>query len=187
MGTDIFLIGGSAGSIAVLIQVLPDVKPDVAFPIVVVLHRKPYPQSALDELLSASSRMPVVDAEDKTELENGKIYLVPADYHLLFENERTISLDASEKINYSRPSIDVTFESAARVFGNKSAALLLSGANADGVEGLRNILKNQGKIFVQDPLTAEVDFMPRKAIEAFPNVKILLPNQMAKCLNELNK
>lgn len=187
METVILLIGGSAGSITVLMQVLPDIRPDIAFPVVIVLHRKAYPQSALDELLATSSHVPVLEAEDKIELENGKIYLVPADYHLIFENTRTVSLDASEKINYSRPSIDVTFESAARIFGNKTCALLLSGGNSDGVEGLRNIAQHHGKIFVQDPDTAEVDFMPRKAVETLVNAVILTPGQMAEYINELNK
>lgn len=185
METGIFLIGGSAGSINVLLQVLPEIDPDIPFPIVIILHRKPHPQSALEELLSSSSRIPVLEAEDKMELENAKIYLVPPDYHVLFENELIISLDASEKINYSRPSIDVTFESAARIFGNKVCALLLSGGNGDGVEGLRNIAQHQGKILVQDPSTAEVDYMPRKAVETLTESIVLPPDQMAKFINEL--
>lgn len=185
METGILIIGGSAGSINVLMKVLPFIETEITFPIVIVLHRKPYPQSALDDLFTTSSRIPVLDADDKTELENGKIYLVPADYHLLFEDRQTISLDASEKINYSRPSIDVTFTSAARTFGNKTAALLLSGGNGDGVEGLKSIAQHQGKIFVQDPETAEVDYMPRKAIEALPNAVIVQPELMAKFINEL--
>lgn len=185
METGIFLIGGSAGSINVLMQVLPEIHTDISFPIVIILHRKPHPQSALEELLASSSNIPVAEAEDKTELENGKIYLVPPDYHLLFENELIISLDASEKINYSRPSIDVTFESAARVFANKACALLLSGGNGDGIEGLRNIALHQGQILVQDPDTAEVDYMPRKAKEILPNAVILQPKQIAKFINEL--
>ncbi|SMC66146.1 chemotaxis protein CheB [Moheibacter sediminis] len=187
METRILLIGGSAGSINVLMQVLPFIETDISFPIVIVLHRKPHPQSALDDLLATSTQIPVLEAEDKTELEIGKIYLVPPDYHLLFENESIISLDASEKINYSRPSIDVTFESAARVFGSKACALLLSGGNGDGVEGLRNISLHHGKIFVQDPLTAEVDYMPRKAVETLTELVILPPKLMAKYINELKK
>ena len=187
METGIFLIGGSAGSITVLMKVLPLIETDISFPIVIILHRKPHPKSTLDELLGASSQLPVLEAEDKTELEPGKIYLVPPDYHLLFENEIVISLDASEKINYSRPSIDVTFESAARIFGEKTCALLLSGGNGDGIEGLRSIAHHGGPIFVQDPQTAEVDFMPRKAVEALENVIILSPNQMANHINNLKK
>lgn len=185
METGIFLIGGSAGSINVLMQVLPEIDSDLPFPIIIVLHRKPHPQSALEDLLASSSGIPVLEAEDKAELENGKIYLVPPDYHLLFENESFISLDASEKINYSRPSIDVTFESAARVFGSRACALLLSGGNGDGVEGLRNVARHHGKIFVQDPSTAEVDYMPRKAVESLNEFIILPPKLMAKYINEL--
>lgn len=185
METDIFLIGGSAGSINILMQVLPKIDPDISFPIVIVLHRKPYPQSALDDLFNTSSRIPVWEADDKMELEKGKIYLVPADYHLLFEDHHTLSLDASEKINYSRPSIDVTFSSAARIFSNGTAALLLSGGNGDGVEGLKSIAQHHGLICIQEPLTAEVDYMPRKAMEAITEPTILRPEQMAQFINEL--
>lgn len=186
METDVFLIGGSAGSIKVLMHVLPDIESNLSFPIVIILHRRSHSNSALDHLLASSSRIPVIEADDKTELENGKIYLVPADYHLLFENNRSISLDASEKINYSRPSIDVTFESAARIFGSAATALLLSGANEDGVEGLKSIAGHRGVIYVQDPMTAEVSYMPRKAIEALKEAVILRPEQIAICINKKN-
>lgn len=185
METNVLLIGGSAGSINVLLQVLPDIDEDISFPIVIILHRKSYPKSALTDLLETSTNMPVQEIDDKMKLEDGKIYLVPADYHLLFEDTRAISLDASEKVNYSRPSIDVTFQSAARIFGEKVTALLLSGANGDGVEGLISISQHQGNIFVQDPLTAEVDYMPRQAMEALPEATLLRPDQMAIYINEL--
>lgn len=187
MEAHIFLIGGSAGSIRVLMKVLPHIDPTVSFPIVIILHRKPDSTSNLDELLTTSSSIPVLEAEDKMELEAGKIYLAPADYHLLFESEGIISLDASEKVNYSRPSIDVTFESAARIFGNKVCALILSGANTDGIEGLKSITHHGGKIYIQNPDTAEVDFMPRKAMEALENAKILNPDQIASQINNFRK
>ncbi|SFS48747.1 chemotaxis protein CheB [Sphingobacterium wenxiniae] len=185
MATDILLIGGSAGSITVLLQVLPAIDTDISFPIVIVLHRKSYPKSELDHLLEISTALPVQEVDDKMELENGKIYLVPADYHLLFEDERSIALDVSEKVNYSRPSIDVTFLSAASIFGDRTVALLLSGGNKDGVEGLVSIVEHQGRVLIQDPVTAEVDYMPQQAMEALPTATILRPEHMADAINQL--
>lgn len=186
METRILLIGGSAGSIPVLLQVLPALDRDIPFPIVIILHRKPYPRSALNQLLELSTPIPVEEVDDKTELEDGQIHLVPADYHLLFEDERMVSLDASEKVNYSRPSIDVTFQSAAHVYKEKVVALLLSGGNRDGVEGLRIIGQQQGSIAIQDPSTAEVDYMPQQAIDTIPQgTTILRPEEMADFINQL--
>lgn len=185
MGTDIFLIGGSAGSILVLLQILPYLDKDLPFPIVIILHRKAFPQSSLHILLETSAAISVQEAEDKTELENGKCYLAPANYHLLFENKKSLALDASEKVNFSRPSIDVTFESAARIFKNNVGALLLSGGSQDGVEGLLHILQNQGIVAIQDPNTAEVSYMPQQALQAIPDIRLLQPDEMATFINKL--
>jgi two-component system chemotaxis response regulator CheB len=116
-------------------------------------------------------------------LSPGVIYLAPADYHVLIERDHTITLDDSEKINFSRPSIDVTFESAAEIYGSSLLCMLLSGANADGVSGLQAARKKGAYIIVQDPATAEVSYMPRQAVE---NVSVdLLLNE--KNLTELPK
>src|SRR5690606_12011432 len=187
MQTKVLLIGGSAGSIPVLLQLLPDIHVDIGFPIIIILHRKAYPKSTLHQLFETSTAMKVQEVEDKTKLENGNIYLVPADYHLLFENKRYIALDASEKVNYSRPSIDVTFESAARVFHDTAAAILLSGGSQDGVEGLKTILYHHGKVAIQDPSTAEVSYMPQQALEKIPEISQLLPEHMATYINHLKK
>lgn len=187
MQTKIVLIGGSAGSIPVLMKILPDILVDIGFPIIIILHRKAYPKSTLHQLFKTSTTMNVLEIEDKTKLENGTIYLVPADYHLLFEDEHHIALDSSEKINYSRPSIDVTFESAARVFQDSATAILLSGGSQDGVEGLKSILFHHGKVAIQDPSTAEVSYMPQQALEKIPKISQLLPEHMAQYINQLNK
>ncbi|MGN0002264.1 MAG: chemotaxis protein CheB [Sphingobacterium composti] len=183
--TKVVLIGGSAGSIPVLLQVLPDIRSDLHFSIIIILHRKSYPKSSLNQLFESITTLNVLEVEDKTELVNGTIYLVPADYHLLFEDDKSIALDASEKINYSRPSIDVTFESAARIFNSNVVALLLSGGSQDGVEGLKNIIQHGGKVFIQDPNTAEVDYMPKQALEQIPEVEQLAPEQMSHFINNL--
>ncbi|GGH26046.1 chemotaxis protein CheB [Sphingobacterium alkalisoli] len=183
--TKIFLIGGSAGSLTVLLEVLPQLRNDILFPIVIILHRKSHPDSILNMLLSNYTNLEVCEAEDKMMLKSKCIYLVPPDYHLLFEDTQMVSLDSSEKINYSRPSIDVTLQSAAEVFKENAVALLLSGANADGVDGLQHIKRNNGKALAQEPETAAVNYMPRQAILQVDIDRILRPDQMAEFINNL--
>ncbi|HLN94305.1 MAG TPA: chemotaxis protein CheB [Flavobacterium sp.] len=161
----LLVIGGSAGSLDILLQIVPKLEP-VSFPIVIVLHRRNSEDLALEELMEIKSALPVAEVEDKTRLLPGHVYLAPADYHLLFEKSGFLSLDDSERIHFSRPSIDVSFESAADAYGPTVVGLLLSGANADGSKGLEAIRKAGGHTVAQDPVTAEVPLMPRMAIEA---------------------
>jgi len=182
----IVVIGGSAGSLTVLLQVLPQLHNDLSFPIVIVLHRKPYPESVLNDLLANCTALEVHEAEDKMTIKPGAIYIVPPDYHLLFENQELVSLDFSEKLNYSRPSIDITFQSAGEIFLHRTVAILLSGANADGVNGLREIKQYQGTVIVQDPKTADIDYMPRQAILNVEIDEVLAPGQIATFINQLS-
>jgi two-component system chemotaxis response regulator CheB len=163
-GCKVLVIGGSAGSLEVLIELLPQLAFVPTFAIMLVLHRKSSEDSTLEELISYKTNIPVAEVEDKTPLKPGFIYIAPSDYHLLFENDDTLSLDTSEKINYSRPSIDVSFESAAEAYGPSLVGILLSGANADGTEGLLAIKKAGGAIVVQVPESAQMPFMPMNAI-----------------------
>lgn len=183
--TGIFLIGGSAGSIKVILKVLPNlVKPK--FPILIILHRAPSAQSVLQDLFSSYTDVPVFEIEDKTVLEPGNIYVAPADYHLLIEQDRSVTLDYSEKLNYSRPSIDVTFISAAQVYKENTFGLLLSGANEDGVKGLSYIKSQEGTVLVQDPGTCEVDYMPQQAIHKVAVDLIMKPEEIATFVNKLS-
>lgn len=165
-GCKVLIIGGSAGSLEVLIQLLPRLAQIPTFAIIMVLHRKSAEDNTLEELIGFKTIIPVMEVEDKTPLEPGFIYIAPSDYHLLFENNHTLSLDTSEKINYSRPSIDVSFESAAAVYGKSLAAVLLSGANSDGTKGLLAIQQAGGTTVVQQPESAQMSFMPQSAILA---------------------
>ncbi|MBC3787527.1 chemotaxis protein CheB [Spirosoma utsteinense] len=160
----VVIIGGSTGSIEVLLQLLPALQSPLAFSVVIVLHRKNTADSTLANLLSLKTAIPVKEVDDKDILQPGHIYLAPADYHLLIELDGSFSLDDSEKVNYSRPSIDVAFESAADVFGPALIGVLLSGANADGTNGLIAIKQAGGQVVVQQPETAQVAFMPQQAI-----------------------
>ena len=157
------IIGGSAGSLEVLLKVLPVLDVDISFPIVIVIHRKHGSDSLLPDLLSSKTLLKVKEADEKEQLSAGYIYIAPSDYHLLIELDRTFSLDYSEKVNYSRPSIDVTFQTAAEVYKNKLACLLLSGSNTDGVNGLKSLKNWGGLAAIQDPESAQVSYMPAQA------------------------
>lgn len=174
----IVLIGGSAGSLSVLLEILPLLPSSLAAPVVLVTHRHAGSDVLLEALLSARASLPVRDIEEKEKPQPGVIYIVPADYHLLFESDGSFALDSSEKVNYSRPSIDVTFESVARTFGAAAIGILLSGANADGAQGLYEIQLHNGITIVQDPDTAEVDYMPRAVLQRFIPDHVVTPSAM---------
>jgi len=161
----VVIIGGSAGSLEVLLQILPKIKQALTFAIVIIVHRKGGEDTALEELLSFKAQLPVAEVEDKSPLLPGFIYIAPANYHLLFEKNNLLSLDISEKVNYSRPSIDVAFESAADIYRKSLTGILLSGANSDGTNGLKAIKNLGGISIVQNPQTAEMPFMPNNAAE----------------------
>lgn len=160
----VIIFGGSAGSLAALMQILPQLPVINFFAIVIVLHRKSTDMETLEELIRLKSVIEVKPVEDKVPILPGFIYVAPSNYHLLFEKNNLLSLDTSEKINYSRPSIDVSFESAAEVYGNQLIGILLSGSNSDGTQGLKAIQNKGGTIIVQDPESAEMPFMPTNAI-----------------------
>lgn len=159
----ILLIGGSAGSLEVLLELIASIRSAKSYAIVVIIHRKS-PESRLVEVIQSRTRLQVKEAEEKEPILPGIIYIAPADYHLLIEADRTFSLDYSEKVNYSRPAIDVSFEMAADVFKQGTAAILLSGASADGASGMQLIASAGGRTIVQDPETAVVGFMPQSAL-----------------------
>ncbi len=179
------IIGGSAGSLEIILNTLPKIRSSLSFPIIFVLHRKNSADSVLLELLAHKTSMPVKEIEDKLAIEKGTIYLAPPDYHVLIEKENFFSLDVSEKINYSRPSIDVTFDSASKVYNNNLACILLSGASADGVQGLKEVKNKGGLVVVQEPSTAEFPFMPQQAIEENLADHILHPNELISFINSL--
>ena len=162
---ELILIGGSSGSLGVVLNILMALPENFPIPVILVMHRSNSRESLLGEVLAIKSNMPVLEIEEKESIRGGTAYLAPADYHVLIETDKTFSLDYSEKMNYSRPSIDVTFISAAAVFGNRVTGILLSGANNDGTEGLISIKEQGGYCIIQDPEDAIVGYMPRHALE----------------------
>ncbi|HMG82313.1 MAG TPA: chemotaxis protein CheB [Ferruginibacter sp.] len=161
---ELVIIGGSSGSLDAILKILPALDPDFVTPIIIVLHRNIASDSMLEEVLAARTRLKVTEAEEKEKITPGHIYVAPPDYHLLIEKDHTLSLDYSEKVNYSRPSIDVSIESAAEIYGRKLACIILSGANADGTKGVVYAENMGSKIIIQDPAEALVTFMPEHAI-----------------------
>jgi two-component system chemotaxis response regulator CheB len=160
----LLVIGGSAGSLHVVLTLLAAIGDTFPMPVLVVLHRNGFFESSLEDLFSSRTRMSIKEVEEKEPLLDGTVYLCPADYHVLLEADHSFSLDYSERVHFSRPSIDVTFRSAADVYGPGLICLLLSGGNADGVEGMQYAQERGGLMLVQDPATAEVPYMPQQAI-----------------------
>lgn len=178
------VIGGSAGSLSMLIKIISVLKKDMNVSVLIVLHRKPSEDNVLLDVLKSRTDFKVGEAEDKDQLTRGSMFVAPADYHVLIEREGCITLDDSEKVNFSRPSIDVSFESAAEVFGSSLVCVLLSGANADGVFGMIKAKQNGASIVIQDPKSAEFAYMPNQAME---NVKadLVLSEDNLNALAEL--
>ena len=181
----LIVIGGSAGSLQVLLFILSKLKTDLQIPIIIILHRKNDSESGLSQLMALRTSLPVKEADDKEQINPGTVYLAPSNYHLLVEYNGCFSLDASEKINFSRPSIDVTFQTAADAYASGVTGILLSGANADGVEGLRLIQKMKGTIIVQDPASAQVPFMPQAALDELSVDHVLKIEEIATYINSL--
>jgi len=183
----VVIIGGSAGSLQALLQILPFIENPISFAIVIVVHRKNSDEQTLEDLIALRSKIKVKEVEDKVKLESGFIYIAPSNYHLLFEKNETLSLDTSEKINYSRPSIDVSFESAAEIYRENLIGILLSGSNSDGTVGLRAIQAAGGISVVQNPLSADMPFMPNNAILHTTPDFILNTEEILEFIKEINR
>lgn len=183
---DIILIGGSAGSISVCVSLLKALKKEQPVPVVLIIHRMRNVVSELDKLLSKETGIKkITEPEDKQAISSGKVYLAPQNYHLLFEEDGCFSLDYSDAIHYSRPSIDVSFESAALVYGKQVLAILLSGANADGAKGVSLLAELGAECWVQDPASAQYPAMPSAAIAISNKIKVLTEDQMKQGLHQL--
>jgi two-component system chemotaxis response regulator CheB len=162
--TDLLLLGGSAGSFKIIYNIVKLLPKNLNKTVVIVIHRKKNFFSEIEKLFKESSRISIREINDKEVLANNSIYIAPANYHTLIEKDKSFSLDVSEAIWYSKPSIDVTFESASEVYKERCTAILLSGANPDGAEGLLKLRNNGALTIVQDPADAEMSQMPQAAV-----------------------
>jgi two-component system chemotaxis response regulator CheB len=167
-------IGASAGGVQAVGALLESLPLDFGAAVLVVLHLPPGSRSALASVFGFRCKLPIAEAEDKESIAPGRVYIAPADYHLLVEPGRTLSLSGDPPVNYSRPSIDVLFESAALAYRDRLLGVILTGANGDGAEGLRMVRACGGLAWVQDPKSALADAMPAAAI-AQAGADLILP------------
>lgn len=181
----VIVIGASVGAIEALSLLLPVLPPDYPFAVVVVVHVPPDRDSLLSSLFESRCEMKVKEAEDKEQLAAGTIYFAPADYHLMIEPDFSLSLSNEEPVRFSRPSIDVLFETAADALGDHVVGVVLTGANRDGAKGLRAICDAGGRAWVQLPSEAEGAAMPEAAAEACPEAMILPVDEIATALKSL--
>lgn len=158
------VIGTSAGGVEALKIVLKDIEATIELPIIIVIHIKER-TDGFSKIYENLNRLTIKEAEDKEDIKNGVIYFAPSNYHLSIEDDYTFSLSVEEKINYSRPSIDVLFKSAAEVYTDNLLGIILTGANSDGALGLEKINKLGGECIVQDPEEAYFDIMPLSALK----------------------
>lgn len=176
---DIILIGGSAGSVENIISLLKSLPKNFKIPIVLIIHRMKNKVSYLNKIISKNAGLiEIVEPEDKELIKAETIYLAPQNYHLLVEKDQTFSLDYSEQVNFSRPSIDVSFDSFSLLYKTKILVILLSGANKDGATSISLVLERGGTVIVQSPETAEYKTMPLAAINLNHSVLIKSPKEI---------
>jgi two-component system chemotaxis response regulator CheB len=179
------VIGGSAGGFQALEEILSALPAEFPQPVLVAQHLHATDHGLFARHLAEVTLMPVVEAFDKAPLWPGVVQVAPANYHLLVEDTSMLSLSVDPPVNFSRPSIDVLFESAARVWACGLTAVLLSGASRDGTTGMSEVKAAGGRNLVQDPATAATAYMPRCALEAGVADEVLSPRRIALRLTEL--
>jgi two-component system chemotaxis response regulator CheB len=175
---ELVVMGTSTGGLHALTRLLSGMPANYRLPIVIVQHRSKDSDERLSNLLQVASALPLCEAEDKEPLRGPGVYIGPPDYHLLVEPE-SLALSTEEPVAYSRPSIDVLFESASYAFGSSVIGVLLTGANQDGTRGLSRIKERGGYVIVQDPNSAESDFMPKHAVKHVAADRVLALEHIA--------
>lgn len=178
---EIVVIGASWGGLAALTRLIGDLPGEFSVPVAIVQHRSRHADNLLAGLLQDITPLTVVDVEDKEPLAAGGVYIAPANYHMLVDNGH-LSLTTDPLVRFSRPSIDVTFMSAADTYLGSTIGVVLTGANDDGARGLRHIVDRGGQAIVQDPTTAESPVMPHAAQRAVPEAKIIPLTGIAESL-----
>ena len=179
------VMGGSAGALDTLGALVAALPATCAVSVAVVVHLPPSRPSRLAEVLAARCALPVREIEDKDAVVPGVVFVAPPGYHVLIERGRTFALSMDELLHFSRPAIDVLFESAAEAYGARLAGVVLSGANADGARGLAAIGRAGGLCVVQAPATAAVPEMPEAALAATRGACVLSVEQMATWLGSV--
>jgi two-component system chemotaxis response regulator CheB len=184
---NIIVIGASAGGLNALSFILPALPRNYPIPIAVVQHRVRDQGELLEEVLQEKCRVKIKQADEKETLKSGLVYVAPPDYHLMIESAGTFSLASDEPVHYSRPSVDVLFETTAAVYQDRAIGILLTGANGDGAAGLAAIHKAGGLTIVQDPREALWPQMPAAGIGAGGAALILTLTDIRELLLKIGK
>jgi two-component system chemotaxis response regulator CheB len=180
-------IGGSAGASCVLREILAGLTRAFPVPIAVVQHLHTDDRGLLVENLGRAMRIPVVEVQDKMPARPGQVHVAPADYHMMVERDGAFALSVDDPVLWSRPSLDVFFLSAAKVWRSGLLAIVLSGANEDGAAGLRAVRLRGGMAVVQDPATAQFPKMPLAAMTQAGLGGGMSPGQIAVLLERLER
>lgn len=184
-GIEAVVIGTSAGGIDALTVLLPALPAEGRLVVFIVVHLPPSQPSLLCEIFQAKCARPVREAEDKAVVEAGTVYFAPPDYHLLLDEGPQLSLSVDPPVHFSRPAIDVLFESAADVYGERLVGIVLTGASEDGADGLLAVHRAGGTTLVQRPDEATTPAMPRYAIQRCPAARVMTLEEMGMLLRDL--
>ncbi|MDI7200735.1 chemotaxis protein CheB [Leptospira santarosai] len=179
-------MGVSAGGMNAMKTILPSLPSEYGIPLILVQHIGPRSDGTWFRILGDLCDIRIKEAEEKEKIEPGTVYVAPPNYHLLIERDKTVSLSVTERVNFSRPSIDVLFESASDAYGDRLIGIVLTGANSDGAKGLKKIKENGGLAIVQDPSCSEASLMPESAIRAGPVDHILSLEKITELLIRLD-
>lgn len=179
------VIGGSAGSFQVITKILNSLPKNFPLPVLLSLHRLKHVRSGFVEALSIKSKIPIVEPYDKETIKPGQGYLAPSNYHMYVELNKRIALSTEEPVNHSRPSIDLTFETAAQAYRDKIIGIILSGANRDGAYGLKKLKQLGGTAIVQDPNECQVKTMTEASLKLTAVDHIFTTQQIINFLLQL--
>lgn len=165
---ELVVVGCSAGGIDALKGILSSLPQNFKPAMVIVQHVSADTSQCLADFFKQVSNAKIKEAEDKEPIEFGSVYFAPAGYHLMISKNRNFELSVEEPVNFSRPAIDILFETAADAYQEKLLGLVLTGANEDGALGLERIQARGGQVFIQEPRTAEFSSMPEGALKRVP-------------------
>jgi two-component system chemotaxis response regulator CheB len=182
---DALVIGASAGGVEALSVLLPALPRGAAVPVFIVLHLPRGRPSLLVDIFQPKCALPIREADDKEPVEAGTVYFAPPDYHLLLDAGPTLALSADAPVHYSRPSIDVLFESAALIYGKRLLGIVLTGANEDGAAGFEAVKRAGGLTLVQHPDSAQSPTMPASALRRVVTSSVLSLEAIAGLLGTL--
>ena len=186
MRYEAIVIGVSSGGMNAMKIIFSLLPKEFSIPIIIVQHVGSRSENMWIKFLKDKSNIELKEADEKEKIEKGKIYIAPANYHLLIERNKTFTLTIDERVNYARPSIDVLFETAAEAYKNELIGIVLTGSNNDGTKGIQRIKECGGLTIVQDPDTAESYYMPASAIASFLPDHILPLEKIVKLLIEID-